>query len=100
MDQNTGRMADTTEAMQQHTKKLSDELVRDRVYIETITKQLQSMANSLEEFRQLAQALKNFLALLKTNKAPPGETPDLEDIIGPPTKNETSAKEEPKESST
>ena len=89
MDQNTGRLADTTEAMQQHTKKLSDELERDRAYIKAITEQLSSMAKSLEEFRELAKILREFLETLKTQKTPPSKTPDIDDILGDPTKEKS-----------
>ena len=82
MDQNTGRLADTTESMEKHTKKLSDELERDRAYIKAITEQLSSMAKSMEEFRELAQVLKNFLASLSAQKTTPAKTPDIDDILG------------------
>lgn len=84
VDRNTERLANTAEALSADTKKMADELERDREYVQAISRELSTMAKSMDEFRSLASLATRFLSTSNANAKPsaPAATPDIDDILG------------------
>lgn len=80
-------------AVNQSTKKMADELAHDRVYIESITEQLEKMATSVVELQKLFSQLATVVMTQFNTPKPEGKTEDLDQIEKEDSKKEETKKE-------
>lgn len=77
----TGPINQRLENMDHHSERLANEVEHDREYLKTMTDQLKNMSSSLEEFQKLATELSKFIIQQMSATAPPGNTPDISEIL-------------------
>lgn len=69
------------EKMDNNTARMASELENDRQYIQTLSEQIKSLAQSLALLQQTASpALSAFMRMMMVNN-PPGPSPDLGSVL-------------------